>query len=128
MTQNARSVLYPRKPLSTSYGSVIMLKTFYMRLLTGSVNIIIIHIHVHLEEKSFLFGLFKNQDNEVNKLVLMEIKYYIYFAKCSKNNLRLSVLKQRLKLVYQTQQYASILENRYETFQVKWQNFHNLFI
>ena len=86
------------------------------------------NIHIHLEEKSFLFGLFKNQDNEVNKLVLMEIKYYIYFAKCSKNNLRLSVLKQRLKLVYQTQQYASILENKYEIFQVKWQNFHTLFI
>ena len=86
------------------------------------------NIHIPLEEKSFLFGLFKNQDNEVNKLVLMEIKYYIYFAKCSKNNLRLSVLKQRLKLVYQTQQYASILENQYETFQVNWQNFHNLFI
>ena len=56
----------------------------------------------------------------------MEIKYYIYYAKCSKNNIKLSVLKQRLKLLYQTHQQASILEDKYENFQVKWQNYHNL--
>ena len=112
----------------TSYHKVTTLQ-----LLNGCGDIVFLrkhcfNIHIHVEEKSFLFGLFKNQGNEVNKLVLMEIKYYIYFAKCSKNILRLSVLKQRLKIEYQTQQYASILENKYETFQVKWQNFHNLFI
>ena len=43
-------------------------------------------IYLDLDEKSFLFGIFKNQENDVNKLVVMEIKYYIYFAKCSKSN------------------------------------------
>ena len=67
MTPNARSVLYPRKPLSTSYGSVIML---YKGFLHEAINWLSGHnIHIHLEEKSFLFGLFKNQENEVNKKV-----------------------------------------------------------
>ena len=84
------------------------------------------NIVINLDEKSFLFGISKNQENDVNKLVLMEIKYYIYYAKCNKNNIRLSVLKQRLKLLYQTLQQASILEDKYENVQVKWQNYHNL--
>ena len=84
------------------------------------------NIALNLDEKSFLFGISKNQENNINKLVLMEIKYYIYYAKCSKNNIKLSVLKQRLKLLYQTHQQASILEDKYENFQVKWQNYHNL--
>ena len=84
------------------------------------------NIALNLDEKSFLFGISKNQENDINKLVLMKIKYYIYYAKCSKNNIKLSVLKQRLKLLYQTHQQASILEDKYENFQVKWQNYHNL--
>ena len=41
----------PRKPLSTSYGSVIMLKTFYMRLLTGLNWLSEHNIHIHLGGK-----------------------------------------------------------------------------
>ena len=34
-------------------------------------------IHITIDEKSFLFGLVPNLEL-VNKLVLMELKYYIY--------------------------------------------------
>ena len=36
------------------------------------------NIHITLDEKSFLFGQLPNQESEANKLVLMEMKYYIY--------------------------------------------------
>ena len=35
-------------------------------------------MHITLDEKSSLFGLLPNQESEANKLVLMEMKYYIY--------------------------------------------------
>ena len=33
------------------------------------------NLHIALSEKSFLFGLYKDQENSANKLILMEIKY-----------------------------------------------------
>ena len=82
---------------------------------------------ITLDEKSFLFGLFPDQESEVNKLVLMEMKYYIYYARCSNNNMGLTVLKNRLKLLYQTNRQASIIESKDELFQTKWQKYHALF-
>ena len=35
-------------------------------------------IHITLNEKSFIFGIDPNQKSDINKLVLIEIKYYIY--------------------------------------------------
>ena len=80
-------------------------------------------IYIILDETSFLFGLLLLED-DVNKLVLMEIKYYIYYARCSKSRLSLTVLKQRLKLQYQTYKQASVQSNTYELFHTKWQNYH----
>ena len=84
------------------------------------------NIHIALDEKSFLFGVYKDQENDVNKLVMMEIKYYIYYSRCSKNNMNLTVLKHRLKLLYQTHKQASISEGKYDAFQIKWQKYHDL--
>ena len=69
-------------------------------------------MHIALDEKSFLFGIYKNEENDVNKLDLMEIKYYLYYSRCSKNNMNLTVLKHRLKLRYQTRKQASISEGK----------------
>ena len=80
-------------------------------------------IYIILDETSFLFGLLLLED-DINKLVLMEIKYYIYYARCSKSRLSLTVLKQRLKLQYQTYKQASVQSNTYELFHTKWQNYH----
>ena len=49
-------------------------------------------IYITLNEKSFIFGIDPNQKNDINKLVLIEIKYYIYYARCSKSNMNLTVL------------------------------------
>ena len=57
----------------------------------------------------------------------MELKYYIYSAKCSKNYINLPALKHRLKLLYKTFKQASIIEEKYESFTQKWQNYHILF-
>ena len=84
------------------------------------------NIHIALDEKSFLFGVYKNQENDVYKLVMMAIKYYIYYSRCSKNNMNLIVLKHRLKLLYQTHKQASISEGKYDAFQIKWQEYHDL--
>ena len=56
----------------------------------------------------------------------MEIKYYIYYARCSKSNMNLTVLRHRRKLLYQTYKYLSISTGKYENFQTNWQNYHNL--
>ena len=77
-------------------------------------------------EKSVIFGIDPDQKSDINKLVLMEIKYYIYYARCSKNNMNLTVLQHRLKLLYQTYKYSSISTGKYENFQTNWQNYHNL--
>ena len=51
------------------------------------------NIHITLDKKPFLLGLLPDQESEANKLALMEMKYYIYYARCSNNNMGLTVLK-----------------------------------
>ena len=87
------------KLLNTFVGCVNVLKNFLYEAITWLSHH---NIHIALDEKSFLFGVNKVQENDFNKLVLMEIKYYIYYCRCSKDNMNLTVLKHRLKLLYQT--------------------------
>ena len=97
------------------------------RFLNETISWLIQHgIHITLNEKSVIFGIDPDQKSDINKLVLMEIKYYIYYARCSKNNMNLTVLHHRLKLLYQTYKYSSISTGKYENFQTNWQNYHNL--
>ena len=111
------------KLLNTFFGSVNVLG----KLLNEAITWLSHHnIHIALDEKSFLFGVYKNQENDVNKLVLIEIKYYIYYARCSKNNMNLTVLKHSLKLLYQTHKQVSVSEGKYDAFQIKWQKYHDL--
>lgn len=85
------------------------------------------NLNVALNEKSFLFSLYNEKEiNNVHKLVLMEIKYYIYYSKCSKTDLNLTVLKYRLKLLYKTYKQAAVFEGKYDAFQTHWQNYHEL--
>ena len=49
----------------------------------------------------------------------MEIKYYIHYSRCNKNNMNLTVLKHRLKLLYQTHKQALISERKYDAFQIQ---------
>ena len=96
------------------------------RFLNETVLWLIQHgIHITLNEKSVIFGIDPDQKSDINKLVLMEIKY-IYYARCSKNNMSPTVLQHRLKLLYQTYKYSSISTGKYEHFQTNWQNYHNL--
>ena len=46
----------------------------------------------------------------------MEIKYYIYYSMCSKNNMKLTILKHRFKLLYETHKQAFIFEGKYDYF------------
>ena len=95
--------------------------------LNDTISWLIQHgIHIILNEKSFIFGIDPYQKSDINKLVLIEIKYYIYYARCSKSNMNLKVLKHRLELLYQTYKYSSISTGKYENFQTNRQNYHNL--
>ena len=97
------------------------------RFLNETILWLIQHgIHITLNEKSVIFGIDPDQKSDINKLVLMEIKYYIYYARCSKSNMNLTVLQHRLKLLYQTYKYSSISTGIYENFQTNWQTYHNL--
>ena len=72
--------------------------------------------HITLNGKSFIFGIDPDQVNDTIRLVLMEIEYYIYYARFSKSNINLTVLQHRLKLIYQTYKYSSISTGKYEEF------------
>ena len=97
------------------------------RFLNETILWLIHHgIHITLNEKSVIFGIDPDQKSDINKLVLMEIKYYIYYARCSKSNMNLTVLQHRLKLLYQTYKYSSISTGKYENFQTNLQTYHNL--
>ena len=63
---------------------------------------------IDLKMKSHSCLVYIKIKNDANKLILMEIKYYIYYSMRSKNNLNLTVLKHRLKLLYETQKQASV--------------------
>ena len=74
-------------------------------------------IHKTLNKKAFIFGIDSDQKSDINKLVLIEIKYYIHFARCNKSNMNLTVLQHRLKLLYKTYKYSSISTGKDEHFQ-----------
>ena len=82
--------------------------------------------HITLNEKAFIFGIDPDQKSDINKRVLMKIKYYVCYARCSKSNMNLTVLQHRLKLLYQTYKYSSISTGKYENFLTNLQNYHTL--
>ena len=112
-----------RRNYRTSFMGMRCVKRF----LNETIVWLIQHgIHITLNEKSLIFGIDPDHKSDINKLVLMEIKYYIYYVRCSKSNMVLIVLQHRLKLQYQTYKYSSISTGKYEKFQTNWQNYHNL--
>ena len=123
MTQDVHFAHYLMKLLNTFFWECECVGKFLNEAITWLSHH---NIHIALDEKSFLFGIYKNQENDVNKLVLMEIKYYIYYSRCSKNNMTLIVLKHRFKLLYETHKQASISKGKYDAFQIKWQKYHDL--
>ena len=66
-----------------------------------------------------------DQKNDINRLVIMKIKYYIYYIYilCK---MYLTVLQRRLKLLYQTYKYSSISTGKNKDFQTNWRVYHNL--
>ena len=64
-----------------------------------------------------IFRIDPDKNNDINKLYLMEINYYIYNAICSKSNMNLTMLERRLKILYQTCKYSSNSTGKYENIQ-----------
>ena len=78
---------------------------------------------INLQKQSFLFGVLDNKTSIVEQQILLEIKYYIYFCRCTKAKLNVTALKCKLKLLYCTNERIAILENKYEQFVNSWENF-----
>ena len=78
---------------------------------------------INLQKQSFLFGVLDNKTSIVEQQMLLEIKCYIYFCRCTKANLNVTALKCKLKLLYCTNERIAILENKYEQFVNSWENF-----
>ena len=64
------------------------------------------NIFINITEIPFLFGLYNKSTSIVEQLILLETKYYIFFSRCSKSSLNLTVLKRRL-LLYDTNKKSS---------------------
>ena len=76
-------------------------------------------IYIVFDEKSFLFNIYSKKENEISRIVFMEIKYNIYYSRCSNNSINITALKYRVKLLCQTLKQAFVYEGKYDFFQYK---------
>ena len=84
------------------------------------------NIFINITEIPFLFGLYNKSTSIVEQLILLETKYYIFFSRCSKSSLNLTVLKRRLQLLYDTNKKAAVFENNLENFFQIWTQYREL--
>ncbi len=81
------------------------------------------NITLEVEEQSFLFGIYQNSGSIFIQQILLETKYYLYYCRCSKMIPNMDVLKQRIKLLYETSKMTAVMENKYEQFVKLWEDF-----
>ncbi len=86
------------------------------------------NITTELTEKSFLFGLFQSKITEIDKIIFMATKDYIYRSRIFKNNLYLSALKVKLAETYKIHRQIAQNNNTLEFFELSWNKYEVLFL
>ena len=82
------------------------------------------HIQCDISEKYFLFGLQEeHRFTNVLNFVILYAKYYIYLARCKKQNLIMNVFKQKLKVMYKIHKEIAFFHQDEENFHKEWSHF-----
>ena len=85
------------------------------------------NIQCDISAKYFLFGLQEeHRFTNVLNFILLYTKYYIYLARCKKQNLIINVFKQKLKVMYKVHKEIAFTHQEEDYFQNEWNPFLSL--
>ena len=82
------------------------------------------NIQCDISEKYFLFGLqHEHRHTENLNFILLYAKYYIYLARCKKQNLKMNVFQKKLKFMYKVHKEISFSHQKHDKFNKDWNPF-----
>ena len=79
-----------------------------------------VHSSINYNKKSFIFGIINSKHSNVQNLILMQIKHYIYSCRCLNKALNLQGLQKSIKNLYEKEKYAALLAQNIELFDREW--------
>lgn len=79
------------------------------------------NIQLPLNKKDFLFSIEDYKQKKLIQLIILEIKYYIYTARCLKQKPNTTALRHSLKMFYWIHKQLAINNGGLDTFLVTWQ-------
>ena len=82
------------------------------------------NIQCDINEKYFLLGLQEeHRYTKVTNFILLYAKYYIYLARCKKQNLNMNVFQNKLKVMYKVHKEIAFSHQEDENFNKDWNPF-----
>ena len=82
------------------------------------------NIQCDINEKYFLLGLQEeHRYTKVTNFILLYAKYYIYLARCNKQNLNMNVFQNKLKVMYKVHKEIAFSHQEDENFNKDWNPF-----
>lgn len=79
------------------------------------------NIQLPLNKKDFLFSIEDYKQKKLIQLIILEIKYYIYTARCLKQKPNTTALRHSLKMFYWIHKQLAISNGELDNFLVIWQ-------
>lgn len=79
------------------------------------------NIQLPLNEKEFLFNIEDYRKRKLIQLIILEIKYYVYTARCLKKKPNITALKHSLRMFYWIHKQLAINSGYLELFLITWQ-------
>lgn len=81
----------------------------------------VIDIYILYSKKEFIFSLENYKKAPERQLLLLEMKYYIYSARCMKQTLNITAFERTLKMFYWIHKQIAANKNELEKFMENWQ-------
>ena len=74
------------------------------------------NIKSNMEEKTYIFGFSDENKPDMIQLIHLELKYYLYYCRCSKQIPNIETLKLRVQLLLKTNRGISIMKGKLDSF------------
>ena len=85
------------------------------------------NIQCDINEKYLLLGLQEeHRYTKITNFILLYAKYYIYLARCKKQNLNMNVFQNKLKVMYKVHKEIAFSHQEEENFNKDWNPFYYL--
>ena len=81
---------------------------------------------INVTKKSFILG-FIEENTDIQNVILLWLKYYIYTARCTKKHINLQNAISQMKFHYETQKIISYKNGKKEKFDTQWNRWNLLF-